>query len=164
MYEALLGPTFYLDITPAQKLSPEDILKLISDPVETKEKWEDSWVLKAELKELFFKTFSQHFENLVSKIKIEHDGFDMSWEYTGVDDFDDDIEENSKRELTVTLSINVTCKDEDFDSFDALMHSETYEASANEMLVSTFRKFVQKHSTDNLLDSVHSELRDFGYG
>lgn len=164
MYDALLGPTFDLKITPAQKFSPEDIFILISDPVETKEKWEDSWILKTELKELFFDAFLIHFKNLVSNMKIPHDGFDMSWNYTGVYSPGDDEEETIEKELIVTLSINVNCKDEDFDPFDDIMNSEMYEESANKILVSTFRKFVQKYSSKNLLESVYSELGEFGYG
>lgn len=164
MYEALLGPTFDLKITPAQKFSPEEILILISDPIETNEHWEDSWELKTELKGLFWDALSLHFKNLVSNMKIEHDGFDMSWEFTGVHNSGDDVEETSDKEIIVTLSINVNCKGEDFDPFDDLINSEIYEVSANEMLVSTFRKFVQKHSSENLLESVHCELEGVGYG
>ena len=164
MYEALLGPTFDLKITPAREFSPEDVLKLISDPRETKERWEDSWELKTELEELFFDVFSLHFKNLVSIMKIEHDGVDMSWDFTSVHNPSDAVEETSEEELIVTLSINVNCKDEDFDEFDGIINSEVYESSANEILVSTFRKFVQKHSSENLLEFVHSEMEGVGYG
>jgi hypothetical protein len=164
MYEALLGPTFDLKIIPAEKFSPEDVLKLISDPVKPTKQREDAWKLKTELKELFFEALYLHFKNLVSNMKIEHDGFDMSWEFTSVYNLGDDVKETSEKELIVTLSINVTCKEEDFDPFDDIMNSKIYEASANEILVSTFRKFVQKHSSENLLESVHSELDGFGYG
>lgn len=114
--------------------------------------------VKPELHAAILKTQTAVIEQHVRDFEIPHDGFRCAEEHIGF------FAEDSTKPVTLSIALNVHCKDEDFDAFDTMLQGQLYSVGAMGAMSAVIANYLAHRQFPITQLKVSVQPSGFGYG